>query len=522
MIQQMWELLISDWDFFLVLLIEHVAISLIAIIFAIVIGGFLGIAISEHTKVVGPVLGSVNFLYTIPSISMLGFLIPFSGIGNTTAVIALTIYALLPMVRNTYAGIKNVDPHLIEAAKGMGSTKNQILYKIKIPLAIPYIITGIKSMVVMTIALAGIASFIGAGGLGVAIYRGITTNNAAMTMDGSLLIALLALIFDAFLSLIERILKNKNKSFKGKKTNQKVKDSVTIGLTGALTILIIGGAALTNVSAEGPTIHIATKPMTEQYIMGNMLEIMIEQDTDLNVDVTQGVGGGTSNIQPAMVKGDFDLYPEYTGTAWNLVLNKDSLYTEDNFDSLIEGYDELGFSWKGMYGFNNTYGLVVRSEIADEYNIETYSDLSSISNQLTFGAEYDFYEREDGYDALCDTYSLNFKDTKDLDIGLKYQAIAQEQIDVMNIFTTDGLLSTADVKVLEDNLNFYPSYKCGNVVRNEILISHPELENVLVKFDDLISDANMAQMNYKVEELQEDPENVAIEFLENKGLLISA
>ena len=164
----------------------------------------MGILISEFQKTSKPTLGFINFLYTIPSISMLGFLIPFSGIGNATAVIALTVYALLPMVRNTHTGITNVDPVLLEAAKGMGSTKLQILLKIKLPLAMPIIISGIRNMVTMTIALAGIASFIGAGGLGVAIYRGITTNNTAMTMVGSLLIALLALVMDMLLGFIEK------------------------------------------------------------------------------------------------------------------------------------------------------------------------------------------------------------------------------------------------------------------------------------------------------------------------------
>ena len=142
---------------------------------------------------------------------MLGFLIPFSGIGNATAVIALTVYALLPMVRNTHTGISNVDENILEAAKGMGSTRTQILFKIKLPLAMPVILSGIRSMVTMTIALAGIASFIGAGGLGVAIYRGITTNNSAMTMAGSLLIALLALVFDLILGFIEKRMEKRKK-----------------------------------------------------------------------------------------------------------------------------------------------------------------------------------------------------------------------------------------------------------------------------------------------------------------------
>jgi osmoprotectant transport system permease protein len=169
-----------------------------------VIGLLIGILISEFQKSSKVVIGIVNFIYTIPSISLLGFLIPLSGIGNTTAVIALTVYALLPMVRNTHTGLTNVSPLLIEAAVGMGSTRLQVLTKIKIPLAMPIIIAGIRNMAVMTIALAGIASFIGAGGLGVAIYRGITTNNKAMTLVGSLLIAILAIVVDFLIGIIEK------------------------------------------------------------------------------------------------------------------------------------------------------------------------------------------------------------------------------------------------------------------------------------------------------------------------------
>ena len=192
------------WPFFLDLLLEHLQISLIAIVLAMFLGLLLGIAISEFRASSKAVMGLINFIYTIPSISLLGFLIPFSGIGDTTAIIALTVYALLPMVRNTYTGLTNVSPLLIEAATGIGSARIQVLLKIKLPLAMPVIIAGIRSMAVMTIALAGIASFIGAGGLGVAIYRGITTNNKAMTLVGSLLIALLAIVVDLIIGWIEK------------------------------------------------------------------------------------------------------------------------------------------------------------------------------------------------------------------------------------------------------------------------------------------------------------------------------
>lgn len=512
MLMDIWILLTERSSFFINLCLEHLKISLISIVIAILLGGILGILVSEFRRSSKPVLGIINFLYTIPSISMLGFLIPFSGIGNVTAVIALTFYALMPMVRNTYTGITNVDENIIEAARGMGSTDSQILFKIKLPLALPVIMSGIRNMVIMTIALAGIASFIGAGGLGVAIYRGITTNNAAMTMAGSLLIAVIALLSDFILGMVEKLLQRK------RRTKNRKKISLIIG--GIVLILIVSAAAAFFHKSKKDTIHIATKPMTEQYILGEMLGILIEDYTSLNVEITQGVGGGTSNIQPAMEKGEFDLYPEYTGTGWNMVLKKSELYTEDMFGQLQSGYESgFGMEWTGMYGFANSYALAVRKDIADKYNLNKISDLQAVSGELTFGAEYDFYEREDGYTPLCDTYGIEFKNTVDLDIGLKYQAINEKKIDVMPIFTTDGQYSVSDIVVLEDDRHFYPSYQCGNVIRLEVLEENPELAEVFDMVQDILTDKEMAEMNYNVENNSAEPRETALAFLKEKGLI---
>lgn len=209
MIQGIFSLYAERWPFFQELIFQHIRIASTAILIAGTIGQVLGILISEHRKYATWIIGVINVAYTIPSISMLGFLIPLTGIGDKTATIALTIYGLLPMVRNTYTGITTIEPSIISVAKGMGSTPWQILYKVKLPLALPVIVSGIRSMVVMTIALSGIASYIGAGGLGVAIYRGITTNNAYMTYAGSILIALVALVLDQLVACMERHIRKK-------------------------------------------------------------------------------------------------------------------------------------------------------------------------------------------------------------------------------------------------------------------------------------------------------------------------
>ena len=510
MINQLVKLLTEDFKFFTNLTIEHILISLLAISIASVLGIILGIIISEYRKFSGLILGTVNILYTIPSIALLGFFITITGVGNTTALIALIIYALLPIIRSTYTGIITINPLIIEASEGMGSTKLQQLFKVKIPLALPVLMSGIRNMVTMTIALAGIASFVGAGGLGVAIYRGITTNNSAMTFLGSLLIAILALIFDFILGIIEKRLTNH------KRTKYKVNFKLIIlGL-----FIIIFGAYFSLNSKKDKVINIATKPMTEGYILGQMLTELIEQYTDLKVNMTTGVGGGTSNIHPAMLKGEFDLYPEYTGTSWEAVLKKEGSYDESKFDELQKEYKEkYNLEYVNLYGFNNTYGLAVNRDIAEKYNLKTYSNLAAVSNNLIFGAEYDFFEREDGYKELQKVYNVDFKKKIDMDIGLKYQAMKDKKIDVMVIFTTDGQLAISDVVVLEDDKKMYPSYRAGTVVRSEILSKYPELKAVLEKLNNILDDKTMADLNYQVESEGKKPEDVAREYLQEKGLL---
>lgn len=275
-------------------------------------------------------------------------------------------------------------------------------------------------------------------------------------------------------------------------------------------------------SKKEDTIRIATKPMAEQFILAEMLGLLIEQHAGgLKVDIKKGIGGGTANIHPALVKGEFDLYPEYTGTAWLYVLKKEpmsdaaALWTQ-----LGAAYQqEFQLEWVGRYGFNNTYGLAVRNEVAEQHALKTYSDLAPHSGELRFGAEYDFYERDDGYDALAKAYGFAFKEKRDMDIGLKYNAINTGQIDVMNIFTTDGQLAASPLTVLQDDKHFYPNYHAATVVRQATLQKHPQLRAALLKMEGLISNEDMAAMNHAVESDKRNEREVAAEFLRRKGLL---
>ena len=308
---------------------------------------------------------------------------------------------------------------------------------------------------------------------------------------------------------------------------------VALGMTFGMMAGIAGCGSSKNASSESTTeaakkqeaaapIKIATKPMTEQFILGEMLKLVIEDTTDYSVELTKGIGGGTNNIMPAMESGDFDLYPEYTSSGYIMVLKHDSdgISDEDMWKQLQKEYkDKYDMSWIGQYGFNNTYALIIREEAANKYNLTKTSQLADVSDELVFGGNSDYIERKDGFHLLCDTYGLKFKDVKDIDIGLKYEALKKGDIDVSNGFTTDAQLSNDNVRVLEDDKHLQVNYFCSNVVRNDTLKSHPRLEEAIMKLDNSITDKEMASLNYKVEVEGKEDVQVAKDYLTEKGII---
>lgn len=308
---------------------------------------------------------------------------------------------------------------------------------------------------------------------------------------------------------------------------------VALGMTFGMMAGIAGCGSSKNASSESTTeaakkqeaaapIKIATKPMTEQFILGEMLKLVIEDTTDYSVELTKGIGGGTNNIMPRMESGDFDLYPEYTSSGYIMVLKHDSdgISDEDMWKQLQKEYkDKYDMSWIGQYGFNNTYALIIREEAAKKYNLTKTSQLADVSDELVFGGNSDYIERKDGFHLLCDTYGLKFKDVKDIDIGLKYEALKKGDIDVSNGFTTDAQLSNDNVRVLEDDKHLQVNYFCSNVVRNDTLKSHPRLEEAIMKLDNSITDKEMASLNYKVEVEGKEDVQVAKDYLTEKGII---
>ncbi|MBD5084994.1 MAG: glycine/betaine ABC transporter substrate-binding protein [Clostridiales bacterium] len=294
--------------------------------------------------------------------------------------------------------------------------------------------------------------------------------------------------------------------------------ALALALISILSLSACGKSA----ASAGP-VKIATKPMTEQYILGEMLGLIIE-DAGYEVEITKGIGGGTNNIHPAMEKGEFDLYPEYTSSGWVMVLKHDAASVDDAtiLDSLKSEYQEkFQMTWVGLYGFNNTYAVAVRNEVAQQYDLKTTSDLAAVAGELNFGGNPDYIERADGFSLLAETYGLEFKSVNDIDIGLKYQALQNGDIDVTNAFTTDAQLGNpaAGLVTLEDDLHLQVNYFCSTVVRQDALEKYPELEKALMKMDGLLSDSEMAHLNYLVEVEGADEKDVARDFLMEKGVL---
>ena len=294
----------------------------------------------------------------------------------------------------------------------------------------------------------------------------------------------------------------------------------TISAITAAAMLLVSVTAV-QAAGEEP-LHIATKPITEQFILGEMLKLLIEDKTEYTCEITKGIGGGTSNIMPAMESGEFDLYPEYTSTGYVLVLEHDAKGVEDDamWEQLVQEYhDRFGMTWLAHYGFNNTYCLTVRGEAAREYDLASCSDMTAVADQLVFGGNPDYIEREDGFKAVCDTYGYEFKSVESIDIGLKYAALANGSIDVTNGYTTDAQLGVQDVVALEDDKHLQVNYFCSTVVREDTLESHPRLEDALMLMEGILSDSEMAKLNAEVEVEGKDETEVARAYLVSKGIL---
>lgn len=502
------QLMIERQDLLINALWEHINMSLISLLIAVFIAVPLGILLTKKESVAEPVIGTSAVLQTIPSLALLGFMIPLIGIGTVPAIVALTAYALLPILRNTYTGIKEVDPALMEAARGMGMGDYKQLHRIQLPLAMPMIMAGIRTSMVLIVGTATLASLIGAGGLGDLIMLGIQRSNNYYILLGAIPAAMLAIFFDSILRFTEK--------FSGKSLKP-------IGAVILIALLTVSTPAVTAMFEDGEenTIVLGGKLGAEPEIIINMYKLLIEQDSDLEVDLEPGLGG-TDFVFQALQSGDVDGYLEFTGTAITAFMDEEpvSNESEEAFEQAKQGMEEeFNMIFLEPMEYNNTYALAVTRDIAEEYGLETISDLQAVDDQLTAGFTYEFTDRSDGYPGIQDLYGIDFSDIQTMDAALRSRALVSEDVHVIDAYSTDGYLIEYDLVVLEDDLLLFPPYNGGPLFRAETLAEHPELEGILNQLGGRISEEEMQQMNYRVDYQDEDAETVAREFLVQEGLL---
>lgn len=507
------------------LTLEHIRLTAIAVGLAILVGVPLGILISYIKQLNKPILGFTNLVQAIPSMALLGFAIPLLGIGTVPAIGVVFLYSLLPIVKNTYIGITQIKPELIEAAKGIGMTRPQILKKVQIPLTLPVLMAGVRISAVTAVGLMTIAAFIGAGGLGYLVFSGISSVNNGMILAGAIPACILALALDWLLSLVEDLvtpislqvdgLRHKERTLRMRNFKKAV-----VALVGVAVLGLIGHQAYTEYMKSDNVIRVGSKQFTEQIVLGNILKLMIEKNTDLQVEPSFGTGG-TQVLIGAMKKGDIDVYMEYTGTAYvDILKHKPDSDDQKVYDvSKQELADKFNIAMLNQTEFNNSYTLAVPKNIAAEYNLYKMSDLARVGRQLKAGTTLEFLNREDGLPGVSKTYNFSFADVKGIDGATRYVALNNGNVQVVDAFTTDGLLKKYNLQVLEDDKHFFPPYHGVPLIREEVLAKHPELKDVLDKLGPVLTNERMQELNYQVDEEHQAPETVAENFLRKQGLI---
>lgn len=497
------------------LILEHLFIVLAASILSICIGLPLGILSYVYPRARAVILRVVDLLQTIPSLALLGIIMVFLGAGKATVITGITLYSLLPIVRNTCLGLQEVDPGVKEAARGMGMSKPYRVLMVEFPLAFPTVFTGIRIAVVNAIGTAVFAAFVGGGGLGGIINRGIRIQDMGLILSGTGALMVIAVVLDLLMGWFER----KMKASRGGSRTMWIPVAAILL---AFVLLLPYGAGRRGSETE---LLLYDGDYSETQIMHRMVKLLVEDRTDLTVTI-QDQMSQVNNFKSLIGDGHTcDLMISYDGTLLTTFLQLDpsdvpegvSIYDYAN-QTAGERY---GLRLLEQLGFDNTYAIAVPQAIADQYGLETVSDLVPVADQLVFGAEHEFFTLEGSmkYGPFTEFYGLKFKDTSPVDVSLKYAAAEKGSFDVTEVYATDGLNRKANLKVLEDDRNFFPDYNGAFLVREDTLTRFPGLEPVLNLLAGRISNEDMVDMTYQVDVQGRTVDDVAREFLVSQGLL---
>ncbi|MDJ0658676.1 MAG: glycine betaine ABC transporter substrate-binding protein [Crocosphaera sp.] len=494
---------------------EHITLVLTAMIVATGLGIPLGIIMSRYPKLANPILLVTNAVQTIPSLALFGFLItvPFlGGIGKRPAIIALILYALLPIIKNTYIGITQIKKGIKEAGQSLGLTPLKILFLIELPLALKVILGGVRIAAVICVGIATIAAAIGGGGLGVFIFRGLSTVDNTMILVGAIPSAIIALLVDWGLGWLEKDLTQIEVE------NRKNTKKLIAFFLLLVSLLFIVFSFLNQSQGQ---IIIGSKNFTEQLILGEMIAQQIENNSNFTVDRRFNLGG-TFICHEAVKAQKIDGYVEYTGTAFTAILERKPV-SDPNlvYKEVKQVYDdEFNLEVMPSLGFENTYAILIRGEDAKQYNIETISDVAGYTTKWTAGFSYEFLAREDGYPGLSQTYNLQFaQQPQTMELGLMYRALAEKQVDLVAGNSTDGLISVLNLYMLEDNKNYFPPYEAIPVFNQNTLQENPNLSTIVKELSGQISSEEMQHLNYLVDHEKQSITEVVKDFLSNKNLI---
>lgn len=520
MVTEFAQFLRQNWPELLTLTREHIFLVFVSTGFAILLGVPLGILLTRVRSLQTPILGFANIMQTVPSLALFGLLIPIpfiGGIGARTAIIALALYALLPVIRNTVTGILGIDPKTKEAATALGMTEWQRLKLVELPLAMPVILTGIRVAVVISVGVATVAAAVGAGGLGTYIFRGLRQNDNNLLLAGALASALLALICDFALGQFEKSYAIGEREFATRRRT--VAASVA-----ALLAVIVGIGFISNFRPEisnnavdsglesknGRPIIVGSKDFTESVILAEILAQTLERQ---GVTVTRQFELGGNIAHESLLANKIDVYPEYTGTAFTAIL-KHAPITDAQavYDQTKTEYAEkFKLDVSPSLGFSNDFAILVRGEVARQNNLKTISDSVPLAKNWQAGFGQDFMSRADGYAGFAKAYGFQFiKQPREMDLSLTYRALQSKELDIIAGNSTDGLISALDLFQLQDDKHYFPPYQAVFISRQEL---SETLKTTLDRLNNAISTHEMRKLNYEVDGNKRTPKQAAADWL---------
>jgi osmoprotectant transport system permease protein len=489
----------------------YLSLTLRALGLALLFGIPVGIMLTWLPRVANPIIAMLAVVQTVPSIVLLGLLVPYLGLGPTPALVAAVVYSLFPVVLNTYVGITQVSPPVRDAARGMGMTGRQVLWNVELPLAMPVVLAGARSGAVYASGMVVMASYVGAGGLGIYVFNGISRDDAGLIWLG----ALPVLAFTLFLFC----------ALGGVAWLSRKNSTLGMALGGGLIVLLsayaVGAMAFEGLRPTRTDIRVGAKDFTEGQILAEVVKQMLQAHTDLHVEVKQNLG--TSVILKAINSREIDLYPEYTGVLLTSKQAVDMPIPKDRaaITGLVrqEMQKRFGLVLLEPFGLNNTYAPSVTRATAKRYGLRTIGDLQRVP-QLRVVIDLSFRTRPDGWDGLVERYGLKFDDPpRQVSPNLLYKALEQEAADVVIGFATDWQIDKLDLVVLDDDRGYFPSYHAAPLVRESLLKRHPEIATILNRLAGKIDDQAMRRLNYQVAEEKRSEAEVVGAFLRKQGLV---